>query len=85
MTETMEIELVGGPADGSRATVPEHTHIWVVHQAPMSAPEFIATYERPELFEFATLQSHEYAYVKTQRRAYSGCWVFTYTGERSKK
>lgn len=82
---TVQIELVGGPADGARVEVPDDTALWVVTQPAMTAAEFIAMENAPPLMEFARRKEREHAYASTRQFAASGARRFRYMGERVAK
>lgn len=81
----MEIEFQGGPVDGHHLAVPDGTKLWVVSMAPMSAAEFIAAQDRPDLIAFATMTSRDFAYEDSKRISQAGYRMFRYMGERVMK
>lgn len=81
----MQVEFLGGPVDGHRMEVPDETTLWVVSTPPMSAAEFIAAQDRPELFEYAVMHPREFAYQDAKLFSEAGMRVFRYVGERVAK
>jgi hypothetical protein len=78
----MQVEFHGGPVDGQQMDVPEGTRLWVVSTPAMSAAEFIAAQDQPDILDYAMKAPREFAYRKTKRITQAGLWAFQYMGER---
>lgn len=82
----MIAELFRGPMDGQIVEVQDDQQVIICHQPPMSAAQFIAAQERPGLFEFATMESTEHAYVMDRKQlSKAGNRRFVYAGVRATK
>jgi hypothetical protein len=82
----MIAELFRGPMDGEVVEVQDDQQIMICHQAPMSAAQFIAAADRPDLLEFAAMESVEHAYVMDRKQlSKAGNRRFVYAGVRATK
>lgn len=84
MTETMLIELLGGPADGMILSVPANAKIWLVPTPMMSPAEFIAL-ESGQSWPEAVLPAVDHIYVWTRghsRRTLNR--IFHYSGPKTR-
>jgi hypothetical protein len=80
----MMVELIQGPCDGLLWEVPDGEKIVIVNQPGMSAAEFIAASDRPDLFAFAQAVPIEHAYRwDPSHRNPEGLLRFVYAGVRS--
>lgn len=79
----MQIELFGGPADGTLMVVPDDALVWVVRSPVMSTAEFLALEHSDPSTPIPRPVDVGYQ-ITTEKNFRNGARIAKYVGERAK-